>query len=163
MKIYEDLCSFIISRSFFTEWEMFQTKVEEKIETHFVFRALFFPKSRRLCNNVEIYCTAGQATADNIRRRMRIACWIPKATNTLSTCCFSMAIMVTQTRLDISVYVHCLSWSYSLLSSDRILAYVTPWKTHLLRFPTGSSSTSYFKIQFLHHIAHSASYSCHRI
>ena len=27
------------------------------------------------------YCRAGQATDDNIIRRMRIACWIPKATN----------------------------------------------------------------------------------
>jgi len=28
------------------------------------------------------YCSVGQATGDNIIRRMRIACWIPKATNT---------------------------------------------------------------------------------
>ena len=33
---------------------------------------------------MEKYCTAGQATDDNIVRRMRIACWIPKATNTHS-------------------------------------------------------------------------------
>jgi len=33
---------------------------------------------------VEKYCTAGQATDDNIIRRMRIACWIPKATDTHS-------------------------------------------------------------------------------
>jgi hypothetical protein len=31
---------------------------------------------------VEIYCTAEQATNDNIIRRMRIARWIIKATNT---------------------------------------------------------------------------------
>ena len=30
------------------------------------------------------YCTAGQATDDNIIRRMRIACWITKATDTHS-------------------------------------------------------------------------------
>jgi hypothetical protein len=29
-------------------------------------------------------CEAGQATGDNIIRRMRFACWIPKATNTNS-------------------------------------------------------------------------------
>jgi len=28
------------------------------------------------------YCRAGQATDGNIIRRTRIACWIPKATNT---------------------------------------------------------------------------------
>jgi hypothetical protein len=33
---------------------------------------------------VEKYCRAGQATDDNIVRRMRFACWIPKATNTHS-------------------------------------------------------------------------------
>ena len=31
---------------------------------------------------MEKYCRAGQATGDNIIRGMRIACWIPKATNT---------------------------------------------------------------------------------
>ena len=30
------------------------------------------------------FCTAWQATDDNIIQRMRIACWIPKATNTHS-------------------------------------------------------------------------------
>ena len=33
---------------------------------------------------MEKYCTPGQATDDNRIRRMRIACWIPKATNTHS-------------------------------------------------------------------------------
>jgi hypothetical protein len=33
---------------------------------------------------VENYGTAGQATDDYIIRRMRFACWIPKATNTHS-------------------------------------------------------------------------------
>jgi len=31
---------------------------------------------------VEKYCTAGQTTGDIIKQRMRIACWIPKSTNT---------------------------------------------------------------------------------
>ena len=30
------------------------------------------------------YCIAGQTTDDSITRRTRIACWIPKATNTHS-------------------------------------------------------------------------------
>ena len=33
---------------------------------------------------MEKYCTAGQITDNNMIRRMRIACWIPKATNTHS-------------------------------------------------------------------------------
>jgi hypothetical protein len=37
---------------------------------------------------VEKYGTAGQATDDNIIRRMRIACCITKATDTLRICIF---------------------------------------------------------------------------
>jgi hypothetical protein len=33
---------------------------------------------------VEKYGTAGQATGDNIIRRMHVACWVTKATDTLS-------------------------------------------------------------------------------
>jgi len=32
------------------------------------------------------YCKALQSTDDNVIRRMRCACWIPKATNTYSEC-----------------------------------------------------------------------------
>ena len=31
---------------------------------------------------MEKLCTAGQATNENTKRRMRLACWMPKATNT---------------------------------------------------------------------------------
>jgi len=40
---------------------MFQTKVVEKIETHFLFSNFFSPE-----NLVEKYCMAEQATDDNI-------------------------------------------------------------------------------------------------
>jgi hypothetical protein len=70
---------------FFLEWEMFQTKVVEKINTHFVFSKLLFSlKSCSLWDNVEEYGRAWQATDGNIIRRMRIACWITKATDTFS-------------------------------------------------------------------------------
>ena len=52
---------------FFLEREMFQTKVVEKIKTHFVFNNFFFPrKSCRLWDNVEKFCTAGQATDESM-------------------------------------------------------------------------------------------------
>ena len=35
---------------------------------------------------MEKYCRAGRATDDNITRHMDIACWIPKATDTLRIC-----------------------------------------------------------------------------
>jgi hypothetical protein len=47
---------------------------------------------------------------------MRLACWIPKATNTLkmsNTYCFSMVLMITRTRIRVTSYfVHCLSFLY---------------------------------------------------
>jgi hypothetical protein len=54
---------------------------------------------------------AGQATDDNIITRMRIACWITKATDTLRSSnipCFSRSTMVTRTRLSVTLHVHCL-------------------------------------------------------
>jgi hypothetical protein len=63
---------------------MFQTKVVEKIKTHILCSINFSPKSCRLCDNVEKYGTARQATNNNIIRRMRFACWITKATDTHS-------------------------------------------------------------------------------
>jgi hypothetical protein len=43
-----------------------------------------FRKSYRVCKNVKKFGRAGQATSDNIIRRMRFACWIAKATETHS-------------------------------------------------------------------------------
>ena len=53
-----------------------------------------------------LHGTNGQATDDDIIRRMCFACWITKATNTdseyVTPFCFSMAKMVTRTRLNIT-------------------------------------------------------------
>ena len=68
---------------FFLEWEMFHTKVVEKIKTHFVFSDIFFRTPCHIWDTVEQYYRAGQAT-DDITRHMRNAFWIPKATNTES-------------------------------------------------------------------------------
>ena len=47
--------------------------------------------------------------------RMRIACWAPKATDTHSTIrnthCVSTATTVAEIRLNVTLYVHCLSSS----------------------------------------------------
>ena len=51
---------------FLLEWEMFQTKFVQKIKTHILCSVAFFRKSYRLWDNVEKYCTAGQATDDNM-------------------------------------------------------------------------------------------------
>jgi hypothetical protein len=59
---------------FFLEWEIFQTKVAEKIKTHILCSITFFRKSCRLWDYVEKYGRARQATDDNVARRMRFAC-----------------------------------------------------------------------------------------
>ena len=51
---------------FFLEWEMFQTKVVEKIKTHISSSVNCFPKSYRLWDNMEKYFRAEQGTGDNM-------------------------------------------------------------------------------------------------
>jgi hypothetical protein len=57
--------------------------------------------------------TARKATGVNIViRRMRLACWITKVTYThriRNAYCLSIAKIVTRTRLNIALYLHCLS------------------------------------------------------
>jgi hypothetical protein len=40
---------------FFLEWEMYQTKVVEKIETHFMLNNFFYRKSCRVCEATDTY------------------------------------------------------------------------------------------------------------
>jgi hypothetical protein len=47
---------------FFLEWEMFETKVVEKVKTHISCLIHFFRKSCRLWDNVEKHRRVGQAT-----------------------------------------------------------------------------------------------------
>ena len=67
---------------FFLQWEMFQTKVVEEIKKHILFSVTLKKKSYPLWDKVEEFCRAGRPQMTIWR--MRIACWIPKATNTHS-------------------------------------------------------------------------------
>jgi len=64
---------------------------------------------------VEKYGTARQATYGNIIRRMRIACWVPKARNTLSDYVTPIAFPLHQWLHErtsiLHLYVYCLSCS----------------------------------------------------
>jgi len=53
---------------------MFRAKDEEKINIHFIL--IFFFENRAVYDSVEKYCTASKAIDENIKRRIRIACWI---------------------------------------------------------------------------------------
>jgi hypothetical protein len=72
---------------------------------------------------VEKYGTAGQAIDNNIIRRMRFACDVNKETNTLrirNTYCFSTTTVVTRTRLNITLYVHCLSCLHYMYAVQKL-------------------------------------------
>jgi hypothetical protein len=73
-----------------------------------------FTKIKSFLDNVEKYGTARQATVANITRCMRFAWLINKAGHTLvvcNTCCFSIAIMVSRTRLN-ATFTRTLSLCY---------------------------------------------------
>ena len=58
---------------------------------------------------MEKLCTAGQVTDDNIIWRMRLVCWIPKATDTHSDYVILIAFTARSLRESLSVLqVYCL-------------------------------------------------------
>jgi hypothetical protein len=74
---------------------MFHTKVVEKMKTHFVFKNFLFFENRGVYeimwkNSVE------PDRPQTAIWRMRIACWIPKATNTLSEYAILIAFPLQQ-------------------------------------------------------------------
>ena len=99
---------------FFSDWEMFQTTVVQKIKICILCSKVifFFRKSCRLWDNVGKYCRAGEATDDNRTRRMRFACWIPKATGTHSVSIRIAFRLVARMRLTVMLSVKCLSCCY---------------------------------------------------
>jgi hypothetical protein len=94
-------------------WRLFPDTISrENQNTHFTVSNVF-SKIVPFLNNVGKFCTAGQATDDSIIRRMRIACGIPKATNTVSeyvTHCFSTETVFARTHLNVTLYAHCLPY-----------------------------------------------------
>jgi hypothetical protein len=81
----------------------------ENQNTHFIFNSFLFRKSCRLSVNVEEYGRVRQATDDSMIARMRLACWISKATDTQNILifnCFTTAKLVTRTRLGVKLDAH---------------------------------------------------------
>jgi hypothetical protein len=78
--LHEDLCTFMM----ISRWILLRMRnVVENTKTHVLCSINFSPrKSCRLWDNVEECCRARQVTDDSIIRRMRLACWITKATDT---------------------------------------------------------------------------------
>jgi hypothetical protein len=125
---------------FFLEWEIFQTKVVEKIKKHILCSATFFSKIVSLWDDVEKYCRAGQATDDNMANaHYMLDTQGYKYTQMLrSIHCFSTAKMVTRTRLNITLYVRCLSCYLILPPAHKIPVDLSLWiiqlKLHTIHF-----------------------------
>ena len=109
----------------------------ENQNTHFMF-SNFFRKLYRLRDNVETCGGTRGATNDVTIWCIRVACLISKTTCThahaysymprhththiCNIYCFSMAKMVSRTRLNVTLYAHCLScWNIKLVNQAEIL------------------------------------------
>jgi len=83
----------------------------ENQNIHFVYSNFFFFENCAVCGIM----WENIVQTDRLQMtiwRMRIACWIPKATDTLRICntyCVSATAKVARTRLHVTLYVHCLS------------------------------------------------------
>ena len=92
---------------------MFWTKVVEKIKTHILCSVNFFFPENRAVYETTWKNVVEPGRPQTIIWRMRIACCIPKATNTNSEICnthrCSTTAMVARTRHNVTLYVQCLS------------------------------------------------------
>jgi len=105
---------------FFSEWEMFQTKVAEKIKTHILCSVTF-------SENRAIYETMWENIVERGHRWEFGVCALHARnlrlqTLTLTMCNtfpFSTATMVTRARLNVTLqYVHCLSCLHVYFTAD---------------------------------------------
>ena len=129
-----NICFWSYLAQFFLEWEMFQIKVVEKITTHILCSVTFFRESCRLWDNWKNIVETDRPQMTTWR--MRIACWIPKATHThththtiSNTYFFSTATMAARKRLNVTLYVHCLSYCcWHRWSCQQYNCSVLPWE-----------------------------------
>jgi len=106
---------------------MFEIKVVEKIKTHFVFGKFFFFENRAVYE-IMLKNIVVRDTPQTTIWCMRIACWIPKATNTHSGCVILIAFPLQQwlhkrASMLRYMYVHCLSCSAQRLSKAYSLTF----------------------------------------
>jgi len=119
----------------------------ETQNTHFVFSNFFF-------ENRAVYEIMCKNIAERGRLRMtiwhmRIACWIPKATNTHSenvTHRFSTTTVVTRTRLNVTLYVQYLS-CYTVIWPARCVCWMD-WFSCNASDPRGHAVTQFEALRY---------------
>ena len=97
----------------FLEWEMFGTKVVEKIKTHNLCPVPFPPKSYRLWDNVGKYCRGGAGHRWQYGAHA-LHGWILKTTNTHSQyvilICFPRQQWLSERPPPPHVTLYCIAW-----------------------------------------------------
>ena len=87
----------------------------------FYVQSLFFRESCRVWDNVKKSDGAREATADNIIRRIRFACWISKATRTRTEICNIYCFCTASwTRPNLTLCIHC-QYCCSWLREERVV------------------------------------------
>jgi hypothetical protein len=109
---WRPLTLLIISRSVLLRMRNVSDKsCRENQNTHFVLNKFF--ENRAVCEIM--WTNTVERHIQQMTWRTRIACWINKATHTLTICnisCFSPVTVVARTRL-LTLYLRCLSFSLS--------------------------------------------------
>ena len=106
---------------------MFCTKVVEEIKTHILHSVTFFFLENHAVYDIKWKNTVVQHRPQTSIWHMHSACWITKATHSLTICntyCFSIATMVARPRLIVKLYVHFL-YGFNCSPSTHILTLVT--------------------------------------
>ena len=108
---------------FFLEWEMFQTKVVEKIKTRILCSVIFlFGKSYRLWENVEKILYSGTGHRWQYGACTLHAGYLRLQMHKLRLCnthCFSTPSMVARTQFIVMLYLHCLYCWTQILSASQ--------------------------------------------
>jgi hypothetical protein len=110
----------MISRSVFLRMRNVSDKIFiENQNTHSMFSKFFFRKSRRLWDNVGKCGTVRQAIDEDTTRRMHVACWIHKATNSHSEYVIIIAVArqksLRESASILRLYVQCLACYYFII------------------------------------------------
>jgi len=79
--LHDYLCTLMMNCPYYEK--CFRQSCSENQNKYFMFKNIF-PKILPLCDNVETYSRALEATDDNLVQYMRTACWITKTTDTNS-------------------------------------------------------------------------------
>jgi len=126
------------------------------MKTHFLYSVTSPPPENRFVYEI-MWKNLVEPERQMTIRRMRIACWIPKATDTHSelcnTYCFSTATVIARTRLNVTLYVLYLPCLLLILSVVRMVTYRSNFFVVLRELPNffpggkgGGCSTSTFHL-----------------